>query len=123
MISVANVAGGFDPYSFAAYFTVVFVWIGVSRPRWTSLLVLPLVAATCLGAAGVGDEAQAAGVFARVSRELLGCATATVLLPDSGVADLLHRRGQTEDGLPVAAPGVWVSSRLRPRLTHPGSGT
>ena len=42
MISVANVAGGFDPYSFAVYFTVVFVWIGMSRPRWTSLLVLPL---------------------------------------------------------------------------------
>jgi diguanylate cyclase (GGDEF)-like protein len=179
MISVANVAGGFDPYSFAVYFTVVFVWIGVSRPRWTSLLVLPLAAlaylaplqlldrptsewftllwvapvwllvaeslgwllarlrrteltlaranqnvgalltaATYLGA-GAGDQAQAAGVLARVSRELLGCASATVLLPDPEVADLLHRRGDAGDGLAVAAPGVWVSSSLRARLDPP----
>lgn len=42
IISVSNFVGGFEPYSFAVYFTVVFVWVGIASPRWTSLLITPL---------------------------------------------------------------------------------
>jgi signal transduction histidine kinase len=44
LIAVTNVYGGSDPFSFAVYFVVVFVWIGVCHPRWTSLAFAPLAA-------------------------------------------------------------------------------
>jgi signal transduction histidine kinase len=44
LIAVTNVYGGSDPYSFAVYFVVVFVWIGLCHPRWTSLAFAPLAA-------------------------------------------------------------------------------
>jgi signal transduction histidine kinase len=45
LIAVSNLYGGSDPYSFAVYFVVVFVWIGLCHPRWTSLAFAPLAAA------------------------------------------------------------------------------
>ena len=39
IIALSNGFGGFEPFSYAAYFTVVFVWVGIASPRWTSLLV------------------------------------------------------------------------------------
>jgi signal transduction histidine kinase len=45
LIATANVYGGSDPYSFAVYFVVVFVWIGLCHPRWTSLAFAPVAAA------------------------------------------------------------------------------
>ena len=44
LIAFTNVYGGSDPYSFAVYFVVVFVWIGLCHPRWTSLAFSPLAA-------------------------------------------------------------------------------
>jgi signal transduction histidine kinase len=44
LIAVTNVYGGSDPFSFAVYFVVVFVWIGLCHPRWTSLAFAPLAA-------------------------------------------------------------------------------
>jgi len=42
LIAITNVYGGSDPFSFAVYFVVVFVWIGLCHPRWTSLAFSPL---------------------------------------------------------------------------------
>ncbi len=42
LIALTNVYGGSDPYSFAVYFVVVFVWIGLCHPRWTSVAFSPL---------------------------------------------------------------------------------
>jgi signal transduction histidine kinase len=42
LIAVSNVYGGSDPYSYAVYFVIVFVWIGLCHPRWTSLAAAPL---------------------------------------------------------------------------------
>lgn len=40
--------GGFNTFSYGCYFVVVFVWIGVTQPRRTSLWFLPLAGATYL---------------------------------------------------------------------------
>jgi signal transduction histidine kinase len=45
LIAVSNLYGGSDPHSFAVYFVIVFVWIGLCHPRWTSLAFAPLAAA------------------------------------------------------------------------------
>ncbi len=45
IIALSNGFGGFEPFSYAAYFTVVFVWVGIASPRWTSLLVMPIAVA------------------------------------------------------------------------------
>ena len=33
LIAVSNVYGGSDPYSYAVYFVIVFVWIGLCHPN------------------------------------------------------------------------------------------
>ena len=40
--------GGFNVFTYGCYFVVVFVWIGVTQPRHTSLWFLPLAGATYL---------------------------------------------------------------------------
>jgi len=42
LIGVHNSVGGDDPYRYGVFFLLVFVWIGVHHPRWTSLSVGPL---------------------------------------------------------------------------------
>lgn len=37
LIAAANIAGGVDPFSYGVAFTLVFVWLGLSQPRWTSM--------------------------------------------------------------------------------------
>jgi diguanylate cyclase (GGDEF)-like protein len=179
VIALSNGLGGFEPFSYAAYFTVVFVWVGIASPRWTSLLVLPLavvayvvplhlldqppedmvtvawvlpvwllvaeslawvvdklrraevtllrshdnvarllVAATGLGAS-VHNEAEAADTIARVARTLLGSSSASVLLPDPDLADVLRQRGGTGDGLPLAGPSISMGSSLSGLLDAP----
>lgn len=44
LIAFSNRYGGSDPHSFAVYFVIVFVWIGLCHPRWTSLAFAPLAA-------------------------------------------------------------------------------
>lgn len=46
LISVGNAVGGDDPYTYAVYFVVLFVWIGVAHRRWTAVKVAPLAAAS-----------------------------------------------------------------------------
>lgn len=45
-------AGGFYvdlfPYTYGAYYVVVFLWIGTAQPQWTSLKFLPPAAAACV---------------------------------------------------------------------------
>ncbi len=42
LVTVKFAFGSFSAYSFAAYFVVAFMWIGISHPRGTSLWFLPL---------------------------------------------------------------------------------
>ncbi|MFL5736575.1 MAG: sensor histidine kinase [Actinomycetota bacterium] len=36
LIAAGNIFGGSEPYVFGVFFVVVFVWIGLAHPRWTS---------------------------------------------------------------------------------------
>ena len=42
MLSVAGAYGNISPYSYAVYYVVVFVWVGIAQPPRTSLWVAPL---------------------------------------------------------------------------------
>ena len=42
LLSVSGAYGGVSPYSYAVYYVVVFVWVGIAQPPRTSLWVAPL---------------------------------------------------------------------------------
>ncbi len=48
LIAVHNYNGGLDPYRYSIFYPVVFVWIGLTQRRWTSLAVSPLLTASYL---------------------------------------------------------------------------
>lgn len=44
LLSVSGTYGDVSPYSYAVYYVVVFVWVGLAQPPWTSLWVAPFAA-------------------------------------------------------------------------------
>src|SRR5439155_8334000 len=45
-ISAGNYYGSAQPYAYSLFFVVAFVWVGLTQPRWTSLvLIVPAAAA------------------------------------------------------------------------------
>jgi signal transduction histidine kinase len=46
LIAISNRYGGVSAYSYAIYFVVVFVWVGIAHPPRTSWLLAPLAAVT-----------------------------------------------------------------------------
>lgn len=36
------------PYTFGAYYVVIFLWLGTAHPQWTSLKLLPVAATACV---------------------------------------------------------------------------
>ncbi len=48
MLSVSNFYGGVSAYSYAVYFVVVFVWVGIAQPPGTSWLLAPPAAVAYL---------------------------------------------------------------------------
>ena len=48
LLSATALFGGYNIYTFGAYFMVVFVWIGLTQPRRTSLWFAPLAAVAYL---------------------------------------------------------------------------
>jgi signal transduction histidine kinase len=48
LIAVADMFGGVSDFSYAVYFVVVFVWVGLSQPPGTALALTPLVTAAYL---------------------------------------------------------------------------
>src|SRR5688572_6829066 len=42
LIALGDYWGNVSPYSYAVYYVVVFVWLGLSQPPGTSLFVVPL---------------------------------------------------------------------------------
>jgi diguanylate cyclase (GGDEF)-like protein/PAS domain S-box-containing protein len=45
MITLYNHFTAFDPFVYGTFFLVVFVWLGLGHPRWTSVRFAPLLAA------------------------------------------------------------------------------
>jgi signal transduction histidine kinase len=44
LIAVGNAAGGGPAYTYGVFFVLVFVWVGIAQPRWTSLAISPVAA-------------------------------------------------------------------------------
>lgn len=42
LIALHNYYGGNDPYRYGLFFMVVYVWVGASQPRWTTLRLAPV---------------------------------------------------------------------------------
>ncbi len=104
LIALANVYGGSDPYSFAQYFVVVFVWIGLCHPRWTSLAFAPLAAA-----------AYVAPLFYLPGNRATGLGSAAVVIPvcvlvGESLSWVLGRLVHTEQALQQERE---VAARLR----------
>ena len=62
LIAGANLYGGVSDFSYAVYFVVVFVWVGIAQPPGTSLLLSPLAVAAYLLPFFVRDDAPANAV-------------------------------------------------------------
>jgi diguanylate cyclase (GGDEF)-like protein len=45
VLDATVVTGSSDPSTFATYFVVVFVWVGIGHPRWTAIRLSPLALA------------------------------------------------------------------------------
>jgi hypothetical protein len=101
LIATGNVAGAGPDYTYGVYFVLVFVWVGIAHPRWTSLLISPAAALAYvvpIVLAG-GDVAQKVSTVAvtipsacwsasrwRSSRRVFGgpsgsCASASSIMP------------------------------------------
>jgi signal transduction histidine kinase len=48
LLVVSSTFGGVGAYSYAVYYVVVFVWIGIAQPPWTSLWISPLAVVSYL---------------------------------------------------------------------------
>ena len=61
LIGIPTYLGMAPSYSYSACFVVVFVWVGMTQPPFTSLWIAPLATATYLGPllTGPGDHADA----------------------------------------------------------------
>jgi signal transduction histidine kinase len=49
LIAVGNLLGGSNLLTYGIFFVVVFVWIGISQPQWTSVVMAPLALAAYVG--------------------------------------------------------------------------
>ncbi|HVM27769.1 MAG TPA: ATP-binding protein [Mycobacteriales bacterium] len=56
LIAVSNLFGGVSSFSYAVYFVVVFVWVGLAQPPGTSLALAPLAVVAYLLPFLVGDD-------------------------------------------------------------------
>ncbi|HWG94531.1 MAG TPA: histidine kinase dimerization/phospho-acceptor domain-containing protein, partial [Mycobacteriales bacterium] len=58
LIAVSNLYGGVSSFSYAVYFVVVFVWVGLAQPPGTSFALAPLATAAYLLPALLADEPE-----------------------------------------------------------------
>jgi signal transduction histidine kinase len=56
LISLSNLFGGVSSFSYAVYFVVVFVWVGIAQPPGTSWWLLPLAVVAYLLPFLIGDN-------------------------------------------------------------------
>ena len=56
LLSLSNLYGDVSAYSYAIYFVVVFVWVGIAQPPRTSWWIMPMAAAAYLLPFLVGDD-------------------------------------------------------------------
>jgi PAS domain S-box-containing protein len=99
LIAMGNLLSGDPPYSYAIFFVMVYVWLGVSHPRWTSLRLTPVATA-----AYVAPLLFLAGdVVANVSSVLVDIPICVVV--GESLAWLTDRLGRTQKALQDSEEG------------------
>ncbi|HYH51520.1 MAG TPA: GGDEF domain-containing protein [Acidimicrobiia bacterium] len=93
LIAVANAKGGVSTYSFAPFFIIVFMWVGLHHPPGTSALLVPLAAAAYVFP-GILHASAPEGAVSSVAIAIPTC----VLIGET-VARTVSRLRHTEDEL------------------------
>jgi diguanylate cyclase (GGDEF)-like protein len=93
LIAVANERGGVSTYSYAPFFIIVFMWVGLHHRPGTSLLLAPLAGAAYMVPGFVADAAPA-GALSSVTIAIPAC----VLIGET-VARTVNRLRRTEEEL------------------------
>lgn len=115
LIAAANIVGGLDPFSYGVTFALVFVWVGLSQPPWTSLrFAVPAAAAyvapIVVDERPAGDVATVAFVVPVCVGIAEGCGFVAERLRRAGSAHRQRRGRAASPGDHRAGPG-----RLRER--------
>jgi diguanylate cyclase (GGDEF)-like protein len=93
LIAVANQQGGVSTYSYAPFFIIVFMWVGLHHRPGTSLLLAPLAAAAYM-VPGLADAHAPEGALSSVTIAIPAC----VLIGET-VARTVSRLRRTEEEL------------------------
>ena len=93
LIAVANHKGGVSTYSYAPFFIIVFMWVGLHHRPGTSMLLAPLAAAAYM-VPGLVDAQAPAGALSSVTIAIPAC----VLIGET-VARTVSRLRRTEEEL------------------------
>jgi diguanylate cyclase (GGDEF)-like protein len=93
LIALANAKGGVSTYSFAPFFIIVFMWVGLHHPPGTSALLAPVAAAAYV-VPGLLDANAPEGALSSVAIAIPTC----VLIGET-VARTVSRLRRTEDEL------------------------
>jgi diguanylate cyclase (GGDEF)-like protein len=93
LIAVANQKGGVSTYSYAPFFIIVFMWVGLHHRPGTSVMLAPLAAAAYM-VPGLVDAHAPAGALSSVTIAIPAC----VLIGET-VARTVSRLRRTEEEL------------------------
>jgi signal transduction histidine kinase len=113
LIAVSNVFGGVSAFSYAVYYVVVFVWVGLAQPPGTSLLLSPLAVVAYVvpflvrepeATAAVSSVAVAVPVCVLVGEVL----ASSVRRLERSHADVVAQREHEQALVDVLADGVLV---------------
>jgi diguanylate cyclase (GGDEF)-like protein len=110
IIGTFRVFGATDGYTFSVYFVIVFTWIGVAQPRWTSLWVAPGAAAVYLVSLMLAPQSTAANL-ASVTVAIPVC----VLVAET-IARTVQQMRDAKEGSRRQAAGLEALASAGPRL-------
>jgi signal transduction histidine kinase len=99
LIAISNRYGGVSAYSYAIYFVVVFVWVGIAHPPRTSWLLAPLAAVTYVVPLVLADVSGTA--ISSVTVAIPVC-----VLVGETIARTVRRQAQAQDELADRAARV-----------------
>jgi signal transduction histidine kinase len=116
LIAVSNLFGGVSAFSYAVYFVVVFVWVGLAQPPGTSLFLAPLAVSAYL-LPFLLDDNPPANSFSSVTVAVPVCVLVGETLARSvqrlhrSHAEVVAQREHEQSVVDVLADGVLVLDR------------
>ena len=106
LLAWENHHAGYDPYTYSTFFMVLFIAVGLSQPRWTSLVMVPPGLAAYLIPLVLAGESEAfAGALFDFPVFVLASETIAWALEKVGHAQ--RDRSRTDDRFRALAEYVW----------------